>query len=439
MLVSCSSSVKELPLISLGLMSGTSMDGIDAAMLRTNGDCYIEELGSHSLRYTSETKVLLKSAEYAIRECKGDMIKAALNYTKFLDLYLRSELKIHSTQIASKMEALAFDLYSSSGQPMTLDGIIQHSTWLHGQLVMDFLKIARKDRNEIDVVGYHGQTMYHQPNNRVSIIIGNGQALADQIGIKVVNDFRACDIAAGGKGAPLAPLYHLALSKRDRKIPLAIVNCGGISNITIIPDDNPLHLIGFDAGPGNGLIDRLVGQRTFGQESMDKDGRYGEKGVVNEVAFKALCDRSIIKDGVNYLLMPPPKALDIGDFVLVSELDSLSLEDACRTLEAFTAHVIVSSINLSQLPSHWVLVGGGWKNPVIVSELKNRLSFLGIDQRNIRIADEIQWNNDAVEAQIFAYFAVRSLYGYPLSYPGTTGVAKPITGGKIHIPCSGGK
>lgn len=410
------------------------MDGIDVALLNTNGDDHIEEFGHFSMKYAPETKVLLKSAEYAIRECEGDMTKAAANYHEYLEKYLQNELKVPLANIESRVAALTSYLHSSSGQAMTLDRIIQHSTQLHGQVVKDFLQAAGRDVSEIDVIGYHGQTMYHQPARKISIIVGDGQALANQIGIRVVNDFRNADVAAGGKGAPFAPIYHLALAKRDGKIPVAVVNCGGIANVTLIPNDDPFNLIGFDTGPGNGLIDRLVKQRTSGIESMDEDGKYGREGVVDEAAFRALCERSIVKRGESYLLMSPPKALDIGDLKFVHELDSLSLEDACRTLEAFTAHAIVSSLDLSKLPSHWILAGGGWNNPVIVSELKSRLSSLGVDEKNIQTAFEAGWNNDALEAQIFAYLAVRSLKGKPFSFPGTTGVPVPMSGGTAYNP-----
>ncbi|MBY0281273.1 MAG: anhydro-N-acetylmuramic acid kinase [Alphaproteobacteria bacterium] len=419
---------------SLGLMSGTSMDGIDAALLRTNGDDIIEELGHFSIKYEPQTKALLKSAEYAIRGCKGDMTKAALRYSDYLDKYLLDELKIPSTEIKSRIKDLSYYLYSTPDQIITLGKVIEHSTELHGKVVMTFLNEMGLNALEINVVGYHGQAMYHQPDQKISVIIGDGQALANQTGIKVVNDFRSADVAAGGKGAPFAPLYHLALARRDKKIPVAVVNCGGIANITLILDDNPLHLVGFDTGPGNGLIDRLVKQRTSGAESMDEGGKYGSCGVVNEIAFEALCEKSILKDGKNYLLMPPPKALDIGDLQLVDELDSLSLEDACRTLEAFTAHTIVNSLDLSKLPTHWILAGGGWNNPIIEFELKNRLISLGVEEKNIQAADEAGWNNDALEAQIFAYLAVRGLKGKPFSFPGTTGVPEPMSGGTVYSP-----
>jgi len=132
--------------------------------------------------------------------------------------------------------------------------------------------------------------------------------------------------------------------------------------------------------------------------------------------------------------MSPPKALDIGDLKLVDELDSLSLEDACRTLEAFTAHTVVNSLDSSKLPVHWILAGGGWNNPVIVSELKSRLISLGIEEKNIQKASEAGWNNDALEAQIFAYLAIRCLNNEPFSFPGTTGVPEPMSGGKIYNP-----
>lgn len=421
--------------ISLGLMSGTSMDGIDAALIKTDGEADIDELGHVSIFYEADTKILLKSAEYAIRKAAGDMKRASDLYPKLLKEYLKDELKILEAEIKPKIEALVEYLKQKSNQPLTLDGVIQHSTQLHGDAVDRLLKETQRKADDVDVVGYHGQTMYHQPSKGISIIIGDGQALANRTGIKVVNDFRSADVAAGGKGAPFAPIYHLALAKRDGKIPVAVVNCGGIGNITLIPDDNPQHMIGFDTGPGNGLIDRLVKQRTSGKETMDEGGKYGNSGKVNEGAFKALCEKSIVKEGKNFLLMPPPKALDIGDLELVEELDSLSLEDACRTLEVFTAYTIVNSLALlkSSIPTTWILAGGGWNNPIIVAELKRLLTLRGTHMEVLK-ADEAGWNSAALEAQIFAYLAVRALDGRPLSFPGTTGVPKPISGGRVYTP-----
>ena len=365
--------------LAIGLMSGTSMDGIDAALIKTDGENVIEEISSISMPYTLETRNILKNNEAMIRlsHCADE-------------------------------------------------GTISLSTALHIQAVRLLLHKTKYKSNNIDVIGYHGQTMYHNPEEKISIILGDGKLMSKALGITVVNDFRARDISLGGRGAPFAPLYHLALAKRDNKIPVAIVNCGGIANITIINDKYPENMIAYDTGPGNGLIDRLVWLRTNGKEHMDANGQYGINGKVHRDILEILYTKSTFKNDQNFFDQRGPKALDINDMQLIPELDNLSLEDACRTLEAFTADSIVRSVKNSE-PTHWILAGGGWNNPVILSELKARLGT-----SNVMTATEAGWNNAALEAQIFAYLAVRSLKGLPLSFPNTTGVSEPTSGGVIH-------
>jgi anhydro-N-acetylmuramic acid kinase len=416
-------------------MSGTSMDGIDAALLETDGSFNsIHDLGHTTIDYDSESKMLFKSAEYSIRKFQGNMREAKAAYLESLREYLQNELKLSNPD--NTIKSLTANLHGNEDTPLRLDDVILHSTKLHVEIVRKLLSETGRKASEIDVVGYHGQAMYHQPSRKISIIVGDGQYLADQVGIVVVNDFRSQDVASGGQGAPFAPLYHHALAVRDHKTPTAIVNCGGIANVTFVPSADEHDLIAFDTGPGNGLIDKLIRQRTNGQECMDKDGQYGEKGKVHEDALKALYERSVTKDGENYLLMPPPKSLDIGDMSLVPELDSLSLEDACATLEEFTAATIVDSLNWFKgtLPQEWILAGGGWKNPVIRQSLERNLQIKLNKKVTIQTADEAGWNGQAMEAQIFAYLAVRSLQGKPLSMPNTTRVPEPMLGGMVCRP-----
>lgn len=431
-------------MLSIGLMSGTSMDGIDAALLETDGHSQIKELGSFAIDYAPAFKILLKAAEYAVKKTAETAIAQGINdkatiltavakdFDTLLNEYLRDLLQDASTTIVLKRQ----ELFGYLNIALSFENIIQHSTLLHGQAVIALLEKTGYTSQQIDLVGCHGQTLFHRPSAGLSIIVCNGASLAEQTGIAVITDFRSCDIAAGGLGAPFAPLYHQALAVRDGKLPCAVVNCGGISNITIIADDQPENLIGFDCGPGNGLVDRLMRQRTGGQESMDKNGHYGQQGQVNAAVLAALYEKSLVHDGRNYFTLQPPKALDIGDMLLIPELDSLSIADACATLEAFTADSIVNSLRLlkSATPTSWILAGGGWHNPVILQQLTERLRQKLGPAVQIQTADAAGWNGQALEAQIFAYLAVRSLLNLPLSVPGTTRVPQPISGGHAHLP-----
>ncbi|MEY3197140.1 MAG: hypothetical protein RLZZ59_508 [Pseudomonadota bacterium] len=378
--------------IAIGLMSGTSMDGIDAAIIETDGERYIRELSNISTEYTKQTQSQFKNFEEKVRNANGTL--PPNNET--------SE-------------------------------IITLSTNLHIEAVNLLLETYKYSPKDIDVIGYHGQTIYHQPQNSISIILGDGSRMAKELGIKVVSDFRSNDIKNGGQGAPFAPLYHRALALRDKLTPCVVVNCGGISNITIIPTENLEDLIAFDTGPGNGLIDKMVKEFSKGLENMDLFGKYGMNGKVHENLIELLYAKSITKNGKNFFNMPLPKSLDIGDMKIPNEFFEISIEDSCRTLEAFTADSIIRSANLfnKPLPQKWILSGGGWNNPVILSELKIKLEKYNAIAS---IADEIGWNSKALEAQIFAYLAVRSLDKKPLSIPSTTGVKAPITGGIIHNP-----
>lgn len=435
-------------MFSIGLMSGTSMDGIDVALLETDGSSnHIQDRGHLCLPYSPQSQLILKAAEYAIRTCEGDMDAARLYYAQALRDYLAKALGLSegaidetlfdlSGYLSIKSSTLKSPGINSPTLPLTLDNAIQHSTELHVIAVKKLLKKTGYAAEQIAVVGYHGQAMFHRPSMNLSVIVGNGQYLADQLEMTTVTDFRSRDIAEGGQGAPLAPLYHHALAVRDKKIPAGVVNCGGIANITVMTSTNELDLIGFDTGPGNGLIDRLIKQRTQGKVHMDMDGQYGKKGKINQRILQLLYEKALIKDGRNYFDSLPPKSLDIGDMTLIPELDALSLEDACATLEAFTADSIINSFKLldMELPRYWILAGGGWKNPVIRREFDDRLRQKLDGCVEIVTADEAGWNSQAMEAQIFAYLAVRSLQNKPLSVPGTTGIRAPSSGGHIFKP-----
>lgn len=359
------------------------MDGIDAAIIQTDGLYKIISQEKASLEYPQNFKIALKQVEKDVKTAK-------------------------SINVISK-------------------DLIKQSTEFHSEIVKEILKKASLKPDEIDCIGYHGQTLYHNPKERITIQIGDGQLLANLTGINVINDFRSNDVNNGGQGAPLAPLYHLALAIRDNYYPVAIVNCGGIANITIINGENKIY--GFDTGPGNVLLDRLIREKTNNSEFMDLDGKYSLKGEVNN---KVLSEMMLnIK---KFIDINEPKSLDSGDLELPPEIYELPIEDACATLANFTARTIVDSIK-TEIPKNWVLAGGGWKNPTILRFLKNYL----IERRNdvqVHHASDIGWDSVYMEAEIFAYLAVRSLYKLPISLAKITGAPEDLTGGRLYLPSS---
>lgn len=415
--------------LAIGLMSGTSMDGIDAALIETDGEFHVVSLGYSALAYDPSMRILLKGAEYTVRKCQGDMVKASARYLQGLRAYLTELLKVPPGELDARMADLAGYL----GEVISLERVIAHSTALHAQVVRQLLAETDRDASNIDVVGYHGQTLYHRPAEKISVIVGDADALSAALCIGVVSDFRRADVMAGGQGAPLAPLYHRALAVRDQRLPLAVVNCGGIANVTLIPHAEILDVVAFDTGPGNVLIDQFVGQRTGGAECMDKDGRYGLQGEVNPAVLAALYENVMVAAQRDYFDQRPPKSLDYGDMQLIAELDQLSLADGCATLAAFTADTIVQSLSLVDMatPRQWVLAGGGWKHPVICREFSSRLVDVLDDEVVIDQADEFGWLSQAIEAETFAYLAVRCLQKKPISMPKTTGVSVPLCGAVI--------
>jgi anhydro-N-acetylmuramic acid kinase len=412
----------------IGLMSGTSMDGIDAALIETDGEISSNQLFTFSLEYDPEFQILLKTAEYVVRKHHGNLHMAEVNYHNDADEYLKN--------INQDIKTLALYLHQNENKAITLQDIINHSTLLHAEVVRLLLNKAKLKAEEIDLIGYHGQALYHKPSDGITIEVGNGQLLANKLGITVIDDFRTNDVQNGGQGAPLAPVYHQALAVRDKNFPIAVLNCGGIANITIITGEGESNLIGFDTGPGNVLIDQYVRLRTKNTEFLDKDGKHGLKGKVDDIVLKALYENSVTKNGSNYLNEIPPKSLDPGNFNLIPELDLLKFEDACATLEAFTAYAIVDSLKFikTDIPKRWVLAGGGWNNPVITGKLKEYLIKKLGEDIEIAKADQIGWDSKYMEAEIFAFLAARSLHGLPLSYPETTKTRVPTLAGQAYIP-----
>lgn len=411
------------------------MDGIDASLLETDGVANLREIACCSYEYAAATKILLKAAEFAVSFAKGDLNFANEIYVDKLREYLRVDLLFSAQEIEQKVHYLQEYLSHEYANAFSLSlfGVIGLSTVLHANIVVRLLIQAAKKPTDIQVIGYHGQTMYHNPGQQISVQVGDGDLLSNLTKIRVISNFRNNDLYFGGQGAPFAPLYHQALAVRDAKIPVAVVNCGGIANISVITGSTVDDVLGFDTGPGNCLIDAFVRKRTHGAEFFDVNGKYGLQGTVNQEVMQALFAKSAVVDGNNFYFKLAPKSLDIRDLHMITELDMLSLVDGVATLEAFTAESIVHSLRqLKLVPKQWVLAGGGFSNPVILRELKSRLHNNFSQAFNFASASDLGWNSKSIEAQLFAYLAVRSLQGMPLSLPSVTGVAYPVTGGVQH-------
>ena len=362
----------------IGLMSGTSLDGIDAAILDTDG------------------------------------IAVALRGPAIATPY-------HPWARAILHDALAAASDVTPGEP--LPGAIVKAERLitdaHADAVTRLLAEAGLKPAAIACVGFHGQTILHRPAERRTWQIGDGQALADATGIPVVNEFRVADVAAGGQGAPLVPLYHRVLA-RPLSPPLAVVNIGGVANVTYIgPGD---ELIAFDTGPGNAALDDWALRHTG--EAVDRDGRLAAGGHVDQGILEFMLGHPIFDQ-------PPPKSLDRFDFPMAA-VQGLSPEDGAATLTAFSAAAIArSQEHLPQVPNLWIICGGGRHNPVLMAQLRARL------KQKVISAEDAGWRGDFLEAEAFAYLAVRTLKGLPLSLPSTTGVPYPMPGGRIHRPVQG--
>ena len=427
-------SISSSALIAVGLMSGTSMDGIDAALISTDGEEFVKELGNCSLEYEPEFKLLLRGCEWAVLHSKGNLDLARHDYSNLIIDYLNQSQSITHSKAVQLLADLSFSFHKKKDQPVIFEQVIERSTDLHAQLTQKLLAETNHPASSIDIIGYHGQTLYHRPCERITIQAGDGQRLADKTGITVAYDFRSNDVRDGGQGAPFAPLYHQALARQSQLVPLVVANCGGIANISVIGNGNE-EIYAYDCGPGNNLVDRFVQLKV--NKPMDLDGQYGSKGsVIDSVILALKAKAMIMANGSNYLDQKPPKSLDANDLALIPEVKVLKLEDGCATLEAFTAECIVDSLKFLPFhpPKRWILAGGGWKNKMIIAQLKERLKQkLGRDLR-VEQADQVGWNSQSLEAQIFAYLAVRALRKLPLSLPSTTGVSKPLSGGKIVFP-----
>jgi anhydro-N-acetylmuramic acid kinase len=363
----------------IGLMSGTSLDGVDVALVETDGE-RIVGFGPTGYRpYADNERSLLRRA-----------------------LQEGASLTDRAARPGMLAEADAF------------------VTRVHAGTVEAFLATEHIDKAAIAVVGFHGQTVLHRPTARLTVQIGDGAALARRLGLPVAYDFRAADVAAGGQGAPLVPVFHQALARDlDRPHPIAVLNVGGVANVTFVDSGDP---IACDTGPGNALIDDFMRARTGAP--LDRNGDQAAKGRVNEI-FVA----HVLADG--FFGLPCPKSLDRNAFAFANiGLPDFSVADGAATLSALTAASVARIVpHLPAPPRAWIVAGGGARNPTLMRMLAERLK-----PATVETADAVGWSSQAIEAQAFAYLAVRCLRRLPLTFPTTTGVAQPMRGGIIAAP-----
>ncbi len=314
-------------------------------------------------------------------------------------------------------DAVALD--DRAARPGALADAERLVTEAHADAVERFIADNGIDRRTVDVVGFHGQTVLHRPEHRLTVQIGDGPGLSRRLGLPLVHDFRAADVAAAGQGAPLVPVFHRALvaSRAGLPRPAAVVNIGGVANVTWL--DGDAEPVACDTGPGNALLDDFMMERAG--LPCDRDGIHAARGTVDEAALAALMAHP-------YFAARPPKSLDRNAFGRPA-LDHLSVEDGAATLTAFTARTIAAIADkLPRRPGCWIVCGGGARNPSILRALAEATGS------QVVTADALGWSGDSVEAQAFAFLAVRSLQGLPLTFPGTTGVPVGLTGGVRTLP-----
>lgn len=361
----------------LGLMSGTSMDGIDLALIETDGESLVRPLAFASTGYDEPYRQRLRQAMAAAR-----------------------------------------GLGDRRDRPGIVAAVEREITELHAAAVAS-MRAEPQFAGPIDVIGFHGQTVLHRPRpaageTRLTLQLGDGAALARATGIAVVHDLRAADFAAGGEGAPLVPVYHRALAARIGERPLAFLNIGGVANVTLVEGDG--RLTACDTGPGNALIDDWVLRHTGAR--YDSRGALARTGTVDQQVLADLLAHS-------YFDQPAPKSLDRDAFA-VPERIGRSVADGAATLSEFTVRAVARVVDvLPALPRRWIVCGGGRHNQLLMERLA------AVVAAPVIASDAIGVDGDATEAEAWAYLAVRSLKGLPITFPGTTGVARSMPGG-IH-------
>ena len=366
----------------LGFMTGTSLDGIDMAVIDTDGEGHLE--------FGPWTEMPMPAATRALLEAT---IKAALQWPR------------------------------GAAEPAIFDEARAALVGYHLQVSDEFMRSNALKYSDFDAIGVHGQTVLHErPKDGVrgrTVQLFDGQALADATGLPVVSDFRQADIEAGGEAAPLAPVYHRALAqKAGLELPVVVVNLGGVANITSV--DENLNLTALDTGPANGLMDQWM--RRHGRGDYDHEGQIAASGKADEAIVAKYMAHP-------YFAAAAPKSLDRYDFTL-EYVDGLTCENGMATLSAFTLRSLLAGIAaIGVRPKSVILAGGGRRNAFLVDQLRAALA-----PAEVVLAEDLGWRGGAIEAEAFAYMAARSLRGLPISFPGTTGVKAPLTGGKVSYP-----
>ena len=357
----------------LGAISGTSVDAIDIAVIETDGQASVRPVSGASLPWPETARAAVLA-------------------------FLADDPSRAGTEPLDALETLVTDAFA---------GAI--AAFMAGR------GIAARD---IDVIGLHGQTVWHRPAARVTRQLGRGSALARRLGVAVVDGFRLADVVAGGQGAPLAPLYHAARAASLER-PLAVLNLGGVGNVTWLGEAG--DILAFDTGPGSALMDDVARAR-LGLD-FDRDGAIAARGTVRTPALAAAMTSP-------YLSKMPPKSLDRNEFHGALEgLEDAAPADAMATLAALTVGTVAAArVHFPALPRRWLVCGGGRRNTWLMAQMR---SALGVP---VEPVEAVGWDGDLLEAECFAYLAVRSLQGLPLSLPGTTGAPRPMPGGLLHTP-----
>ena len=369
---------------SLGLMSGTSMDGVDASIIQSDGETKYKEIID---KYFEYPKGIYK-----------DLIKLRDKIESFKDL------KKFSKEIKETEKKI---------------------TLFHGKVTNEIIK---ESKSNINFIGFHGQTIYHNPKEKISIQLGDGKLLSKNTKKTVIYDFRQNDLKNGGGGAPLAPIFHkLLINQKKIKKPIMILNLGGIANWTLLGEtDDGKDLHSADAGPGNCLIDQWM--RKNSKQNYDKDGSTAKSGNINKTILNIGIDnyiKLISKEVSNPLInFNRDRSYDVKDFD-ISFVHGLSLEDGAATLTEYTSFIISEVINAMPGARRVVVCGGGRKNKFLLKRISKKLKY------SIQPVDNFGIDGDFIESQAFAYLAIRSYLNLPISFPETTGVSKPCTGGKI--------